>query len=653
MNRIFLSICLAFAFFSASGRQHSLRSPDGKIVFRLDNRKTPAYTVSFRKAELVSRSTLSFNFADGGLFSENIAISKPRMRRAVDKYRLHVGKASSVAISYNEMTVDLQEQTGRKRRVTFTVRAFDDGIAFRYTFPEQAAKLDIIEEHTAFNFSGNPQSLTLSFANSHNSHEGLYRRSNVQALSADSLIDLPALFTYPGKIYVAVTEANLRNYAGMYLRKTGSALQSSLSPLPDSKDVKVRTKLPQSSPWRVMLISDKAGDLLASNILTSLNEPPEAQDWSWLKPGKTSFHWWNGDILPDTTFAPGANFEFNKYYIDFCARNKIEYHSVIGYGGFAWYPSNGPNYGNPGTFSDLTRSVPGMDMQRICDYAKSKGVGIHVWLHWRALYPQIDKAFAQFEKWGIKGMMVDFLDRDDQEMVMIQEEILKKAAKHHLFIQFHGAYKPTGLSRTYPNEFTREGTHNYEQNKWSKKPLDADHDLNIIFTRLLAGATDYHLGGFRAALADAFKTQYTRPLTGGTRGHMLAMYVVLESYLNMVADYPQAYEGQPGFDFLKLVPTTWDETRVPTAEPGSHAAVVRRKGNTWYLGAVAGNKPVDVVFKADFLKQGSYRSVTWQDDQDKKDPNALKRVEAGIEAGDDIRVSLSAGGGTVMIFEKN
>ena len=200
--------------------------------------------------------------------------------------------------------------------------------------------------------------------------------------------------------------------------------------------------------------------------------------------------------------------------------------------------------------------------------------------------PNLIRLLQLFEKWGLKGMMVDFMDRDDQEMVNMQTEILQKAAAHHLHIQFHGAYKPTGLNRTYPNEFTREGTRNYEVDKWDEHGLSPDHDINMPFTRGLAGSTDYHLGGFRAVPQDKYKTQYTRPLVLGTSCHMLAMYVVLENYLQMVCDYPAAYEGQPGFEFIKEIPTTWDETKVIDAKVSEYILIARRKNNEWYVGAI-------------------------------------------------------------------
>jgi alpha-glucosidase len=264
------------------------------------------------------------------------------------------------------------------------------------------------------------------------------------------------------------------------------------------------------------------------------------------------------------------------------------------------------------------------------------------------LYPKLDSAFAQFEKWGISGMMIDFMDRDDQEMVNMQTEMLEKAAMHHLHVQFHGAYKPTGLSRTWPNEFTREGTLNYECNKWSRR-INPDHDINFPFTRMLAGATDYHLGGFRSVTDSQFVVQYTRPLMLGTRCHMLAMYVVLESYLGMVCDYPEAYEGQPGFDFLQKVPTVWDETKVLDAAVGGYITIARRKGTEWFAGSITNHEERTLPVSFNFLPDGKYEAEIYTDAVDADlYPNKLVKVIRNITNKDSVAVVLKKGGGTVM-----
>jgi alpha-glucosidase len=398
------------------------------------------------------------------------------------------------------------------------------------------------------------------------------------------------------------------------------------------------------------MISDRIGDLIESNILTNLNEPSRIKDVTWIKPGKTTFPWWNGNVVPDTLNAPGNNFVTQQYYIDFCARNGLEYHSVVEYGLHQWYVDDGVGF-QPGPHADVTRPVPGLDMKQVCDYARSKGVGVRVWVHWAALYPKLDTAFALFEQWGLQGMMVDFMDRDDQQMVNIQTEMLEKAAAHHLHIQFHGAYKPTGMHRTFPNEFAREGTLNYEINKWDEKGLPPDHDIMIPFTRMLAGSTDYHLGGFRAVPQEKYVRQYTRPLMLGTRCHMLAMYVVLENYLGMVCDHPAAYEGEPGFDFICEVPTVWDETRILDARVGEYVIIARRKEKDWFIGAITDHSSRLVKIPLNFLSQDVYTAKIYSDALDAANqPNHLATNIRDVVASDHISVRLAEGGGAVVIL---
>jgi alpha-glucosidase len=529
-------------------------------------------------------------------------------------------------------------------------RVFNDAVAFRYEFIRAYGNdsLRLTDERSTFKFPSETIVSTLQLPNYTSSHEGYYTSIRLDQLKEGSLMDMPSLFELPNKIFVAITEASLVNYAGMYLTKEGGVIRSLLSPLPRQSKIKVKASFPHKSPWRVMLISDRVGALIESNVLTDLSEPCAYKDVSWIRPGKTTFPWWNGNVVPDTLNAPGNNFITQKYYIDFCARNGIEYHSVVEYGLHQWYVDDGVGF-SPGPHSDASRPVPGLNMKEVCDYAKSRGVGIRVWVHWAALYPKIDSAFAHYEKWGISGMMVDFMDRDDQEMVNIQNEILEKAARHHLHIQFHGAYKPSGLNRTYPNEFTREGTLNYEINKWDRKGLSPDHDVMIAFTRLLAGATDYHLGGFRAVPKGKFITQYTRPLMLGTRAHQLAMYVVLENYLAMMCDYPEAYEGQPGFDFLKEVPTVWDETKVLDAKVGEYIVTGRRKGNEWFVGAITNHEARDIDVSLAFIGSGSYEATVYSDGPDTlHQPDELTIKLVNVVSKERLQVHLAEGGGMVV-----
>lgn len=632
--------------------QNSIRvtSPDGNLVFffHLVN-ASPQYNVVFKGKELVKASALGLSFNSGADFSSHLRKGKPVITDKTENYRLIIGKTDSVHEDYRQGIIPLQQTVAPFRHINIVVRIFNSGLAFRYELPAQDNWPDytLTDEHTEFVLAGNPLMRALLLPNYTSSHENEYTVSPISEIKNDTLIDMPALFEYPGHIFLAITEAALLDYAGMYLVKQQGRLRGTLSPLPNEPGIKVKAKLPHQTPWRVLMIGDRPGALIESNIVTNLNEPCAIKDVSWIRPGKTTFPWWNGNVVPDTINAPGNNFVTNQYYVDFCARNKLEYHSVVEYGLHEWYVNDGPNF-QPGPHADVTRSVPGLDMYEVCAYAKSKGVGIRVWVHWAALYPKIDSAFAQFEKWGISGMMIDFMDRDDQQMVNIQTEMLQKAAAHHLHVQFHGAYKPTGLSRTYPNEFTREGTLNYECNKWSTR-ISPDHDINFPFTRMLAGATDYHLGGFRSVPDSLFRIQYTRPLMRGTRCHMLAMYVVLESNLGMVCDYPEAYEGQPGFDFLQEVPTVWSETKVLDAEVGNYITIARRKSDDWFIGSITNHEERVLQVSLKFLAEGNYQADIYTDAADANiNPNKLQKQSRMVSNKDSISITLKKGGGAVI-----
>ena len=648
---LFTGICMG----AVAQRRTNVISPDGNLKYSLDlKKKTIIYTVSYKGKRIINDSPLSLDFADGA-FGNDISFGKPTTRVVDENYSLTVGKAKTVRDHCRETLIPLKETKGLRRQLNLVVRVYDEGVAFRYEIPaaENWKSYVLNDEYSTFNIAGDPEVKALYRENFNTSHEGYYQNDKLSKIPQDTLIDLPVLIQFPDNIFMSVTEASLRNYAGMYLKKRNGILTSQLSPWQGQTKIKVKAVLPHKTPWRVMLISDRVGALIESNIITSLNEPTRISDLSWIHPGKTSFYWWNGDIAPDTSFEPGNNYEFNKYYIDFSAKNGLAYSSVIGYAGHPWYQNNGGQSYQPGPGTDITKVALGLDMDGLTEYARSKGVGIHLWVHWKALYPKLEEAFKKFEKWGIKGMMVDFMDRDDQEMVVIQENILKSAAAHKLYIQFHGAYKPTGMHRTYPNEFTREGTYNYENNKWSEKPISPDHDLDIVFTRMIAGATDYHLGGFRAVPPGQFKPHFIRPLMVGTRCHMLAMYVVLESYLASLCDYPDAYEGQPGFGFLKEVPTTWDESRVLDAKVSKYIIVARRKNLDWYIGAITNSEARDISIDLSTLTDGSYHGVIYKDSKDsEKLPNQLREESFEVKPGQQQSIHLAAGGGAVIVLKK-
>ncbi len=658
ISKIWLIGCLlslSMPLLAGSPPPFRLTSPNGRVVFEYRlTAYAPIYRVSLDQTVVVDWSALTLTFKETGLFGPNLLGGKSTFRTVDETYDLLIGKAKTIRNQYRELTLTLTEPTGIHRQVRVVIRAYDDGLAFRYEFPEQPGwkTMTLTDEHTEFRLAGNPTIHTLFRPNFITSHEGYYTSLSLNSIKADTLLDVPTLVEWPVQtgqlpVFAGITEANLVDYAGMYLTKQNGALISRLSPRPGENGALVVSNLPHQSPWRVIMLGNRVGTLIESTILTSLCEPTKLTDTAWIRPGTTTFPWWNGNVTPDTSFAPGNNFDTQKYYIDFCARHHIAYHTVVEYGLHEWYVSDGINF-QPGPHTDAARAVPGLDMKQVCDYGKKQGVGIRVWVHSGALVGRVEEVFAQYERWGLTGMMVDFMDRDDQVMVRWQEDVLQAAARHHLHIQFHGVQKPTGLHRTYPNEFTREGVLNYENNKWNDL-ITPDHDLTIPFTRGLAGPTDYHLGGFRAAPVGKFKAQYTRPLMLGTRCHQLAMYVVLENYLPMVADFPDAYRGQPGFDWLENLPATWDETRVPAAEVNQFICTARRRGTDWYVGTLTNHAARTVNIPLKFLPPGSFTAELYTDAPNAdQQPNAILRQTRTVTQADTLSVSMAAGGGQVM-----
>lgn len=655
-KKIFI-LCAFLSYLVAGAAQQrlSVASPDDKVRFTLNiTPQAITYDVNYKKQPVITNSLLGFNF-DSGEFGSNLKTGKVQRKKIDETYKLIIGKVNTARDYCNQIIIPLQEIAEPGRLVNLIVRAYNDGVAFRYEFPEQKnwSSYVMYDEKTQFNLNANPMALVMYLPGYVNSHEGIYNHIKYNKIAKKRLIEMPATFEFDNNIYLSITEAAIRNYAGMYLIKENDKLAGKLSPRQGQEKIKVEVdSFPHHTPWRVISITDRVGGLLETNILTSLNEPCKIEDTSWIKPCRTTFTWWNGNVVPDSTFSPGNNFDTNKYYIDFAARNGLDAHGIYGYAETPWYYDDNFNFGWAGPNADITKPIPCLNMPRIVEYAKSKGVGIHLWVHWRPLYDKLEEAFALYEKWGVKGLMVDFMDRNDQEMIRIQEEILKCAARHHLFIQFHGSSKPSGLVRTYPNEFTREGTLNYEVCKWDTL-VNADHDISIPFTRMLAGSTDYHLGGFRALSRSKFKIQYVNPYVMSTRCHMLAMYVVLENYLTSLCDTPQAYEGQPGFEVLRTVPGTWDEIRVPLAEINKYVTVARRSGSDWWVGTLNNGTARTLQLKLDFLKEGEYQATIYTDAKNvDENANLLNKEVRQVTKKDTIELPLAIDGGSVIHISK-
>ena len=578
------------------------------------------YAVEFHGRRLMETARLGLDLVGQPALGPGMHLTSTQPESVDETYTIPVGKTSSVRDHYNGVRADFEDASGRK--LTVEARAFDDGVAFRYLVPDQPSlkQVRIANELTEFAYAKDAAAYPLILDGYQSSWEDEYQQRNVSGLHGDWLIGLPFLAEEPGIGWVAITEADIDNYAGMYLRKDskfGSRnIKADLSPHVNEAGksvpgMAVETSTPFNSPWRVFMIGDGPGKLIESNIILNLNPPSKIADTSWIQAGKSTWDWWSGEAAPSVSFKTGMNTATMKHYIDFASASGFPYMLIDA--GWAMANRSGPQ--DYSALADITKVTPDVDMPELLRYAKEKHVKLWLWSHWTSVDKYMDQAFPLFEKWGIAGVKIDFMNRDDQWMVGFYHRVVETAAAHHLMIDFHGAYKPDGLRRTYPNLITRESVMGKEYLKWSSR-TGPTHNVTLPFTRMLAGPMDYTPGAFGNSNRENFIARNLEPMGLGTRAHELALYVVLESPLQMVSDFPEHYAGQHDFEFIKQVPTTWDEVRVLDGRPMENITLARRSGKDWYVGSLTNWDQRDVKVSLSFLGEGNYVAEIYADAPD-------------------------------------
>jgi alpha-glucosidase len=617
----------------------TLKSPDGKIAVTLTHEGALKYAIARNGESIIVPSALRVRLAGG-----EISWGTPgevTTRSADSQRKLVATKAALARDQFNEVTVSFKPNAGGASEVRWIFRAYDDGVAFRYFVPANAGlkTLAVSNEETEFGFAADYGCHGFNVGRFDSSHEGEFDPIKASLIREHSFYDLPLVCRTDRNAF-AIAEANLVDYGGLYLRGRGDGklgVQPRLSPRLDDRALVARTEIGASgagSPWRVIMLGDKLGNLIDSNLVGNLNPDPSF-DTAWIKPGKTAWDWWSGPYLPPPDKG-GTDMPTIKKYIDFAGRSGFEY-MMIDEG---WCLNSGTGGRAPDN-ADVTKAKADIDMPALVAYGAKQKVGLWLWLQWSLLDRQMDDALAQYEKWGIKGIKVDFMDRNDQQMVDYYHRLMSKAAKHKLMVDMHGAYPPAGLNRTYPNYLTQEGIMGAEYNKWSAR-VTARHNVSLAFTRMLLGPVDYTPGGFRNKTPQTFEVVNSPPQVMTTRGHGLGMFVVYESPFQMVADSPDAYDNQPGYDFVKLVPASWDETRFVGGDIDSHVVVARRKGKDWYVGVMGTEQPREVSVPLSFLGEGRFKAKVWEDGAT---PTTLDMSEKQVGSGDTVTLKLAPSGG--------
>ena len=527
--------------------QTELQSPDGRLAmtFRTVARNgAPSqvvYTVSYQGKPLFEPSALRLDLKDQPPLGTNVRIAGVTPSSADATYRLVTGKASTVRNHYNGVRIELEELTAPSRKLSVEARAYDDAVAFRYVVPEQQAlhEFRLAKENTEFRIVKDPYIWALFLPNFRSMYESEFLKLTASSLAnqggvkSSQLVGLPLLMQVPGVAWVAITEADLEGYASMYLTNgDGSwdshSFKSVIAPHLDDPETAVAGPLPHHSAWRVVQVASEPAKLTESNVVASLNPESRIQDTSWIHAGKASWDWWSGSL--DRNGKSAFTTENMKYYVDFAAESGFEYMLIDA----GWSARN-----------DITQMNGRVDVPEVVKYAAGKNVKVWIWAGYSSAAAQMEQAFPIYEKWGVAGVKIDFVERDDQGGIDWYYRAAELAAQHHLMLDFHGATKPTGMERTWPNVLGYEAVAGMEQSKAGARD-NPDHQLTLPFTRMLAGAMDYTPGGFRNVTRDDFVARSTAPVVMGTRAHQLAMYVVFLAPFQMVSDHPGAYKDQIG-----------------------------------------------------------------------------------------------------------
>ena len=652
---------------------YNLSSPNGRVSVALENSdKGLSYSVKVDNKSIIQDSALGLIIDDVPLGGNKMNFLGEAQSEVRDYFELFAGRAKNIKDFYNSGVFQFSAANEMNRKLNVAVRVYDEGVAIRYILPDQPGlkKFTIQNELTRFAFAADYTCYGLNLGKFANSHEGEFDPIKASHIREHNLYDNPLVCkTGIGQGVFALAESDVRDYPGSWFMGRGDGgwgVDIKLTPRFDSRPdglekAAVRATMSAAgvqSPWRVIMLGDTPGSLTESSLIAALGAPSEVKDTRWIKPGKVAWDWWNDNqvVLENTSVKPGMNTETYKAYIDFAATLGLEY-ILIDSGwhvGAAWTNSPG---------ADLIKPIPAMDMPEIFRYAKQKNVGVWLWVQWQQLDWQMEEALSTYNKWGVKGIKVDFMDRSDQEMVAYYHKLLQMTAKYKIMVNLHGAYPPNGLVRTYPHFLTQEGVMGAEYNKWSAR-VTATHNVTLPFTRMILGPIDYTPGGFRHTTPEEFPKlrRNTLPYVKTTRGHGLAMFVVYDSPLQMLADSPITYsktdgkwpqpanEWADGLEFIKDVPVTWDETKIIQGEIGEYIVSARRKGSDWYIGLMTNEMNRKVTVPLDFLGSGLYTAVVWQDGNS---PSAVVKKQINDRSKKhSLKLSLAPSGGAVVHLKK-
>lgn len=683
---LFLFLITSFGFLvgcCTNKDELTINSPDSKIdlAFFLSEKGEAGYLIDYLGKKVIDTSYFGFDFKDQELFGENLEVVNSSQSSFDETWEIVWGEQRYVRNNYNELRIELKEKNKSGRTCFIVFRVFDDGVGFRFEFPEQENLKDlvILDENTQFKLTGDHTCWWtpgdwdiyehLFNTTRFTKIDALSKRGNqalAQTYIPENAVNLPVTMKSDDGIYISILEANLTNYADMTLKvdKENLLFQSEL--VGNDSGIKVKTQTPFVTPWRLILISDKATDLVSSRTILNLNEPNKLKDVSWIKPTKYIGIWWEMHLGKSTwdmkSGRHGATTANAKQYIDFASKSGIGALLIEGWntGWENWFGT----HDREGIF-DFVTPYPDYDLQEVVRYAKEKNVNIIMHHETSAAImtyeKQMDTAFALCKSLGIHAVKTGYVGQilpdgeyhHGQWMVNHYRKVMEKAAEYQVMVNVHEPIKPTGLRRTYPNLMSAEGLRGQEFNAWSPDGGNPPEHLTIIpFTRMLAGPIDFTPGIFDIKF-DKYKKENQ---VNTTLSQQLALYVVIYSPLQMAADLPENYEGHPAFQFIRDVGVDWDTSIVLNGEIGDFITIARKERNTnkWFLGSITDENSRTIEISLDFLDDGkNYNATLYEDADDShwdKNPTACKIENKILGNSNNLKLKLAPGGGVAISF---
>lgn len=659
-----LIICIVILIssnFISAQKKYTLQSPDKKInVVVTIGTEYLTYSVTHDSTIIINDSPISMELSDGKVLGKNPVVRNYKTETVDKLIKANFYKKEYVEDYYNELTITF------KGSYNVQFRAYNDGVAYRFctrypkpiTIVREGIVYNFNDNHTAYIPYVNARRSELDFITKQffNSFENTYTVTSISDMITDRLAFMPILVSFEEGKKVVITEADLENYPGTYLIRNSeeNSIKGLHATYPktevqgghnmlqyiveEREDYIARVQGTRDFPWRCMIISTEDRELANNDMVYRLASPSRIGDVSWIVPGKVAWEWWNAWNIKDVDFESGINNDTYKHYIDFASEYGIEY--VILDEGWAVNKE-----------ADLFNVIPEIDIAELVEYADSKGVGIVLWAGHLAMDRDMEEVCKYYSEMGVKGFKVDFMDRDDQKTVDFYYRMAATAAKYHLIIDFHGAYKPTGLNRTYPNVLNFEGVFGLEQVKWASDIDLVTYETTIPYIRMLAGPMDFTQGAMRNANRDNYRAVWSEPMSQGTRCRQLAEYVIFESPFNMLCDSPSNYRDEDECTrFIAEIPTIWDETIALDGKVGEYTVIARRSGDRWYVGGITNWDEREVEIDLTELDLKTNQAIEFRDGV-----NANKIAEDYVKNNITIenniyKATMRKGGGFVIIF---